>query len=242
MSVVDIIVKAGSLILTLLMLYAIFAVIYAVYLYFSPNTTRPTSGWYWPSFLNAITGAGPQTFSVVASNVAVGNDILGTISNATPTTCMSNCNVTKNCIGFIINTDGTTGNANVCTTFTTLSGLVPAPNANTYIVSGNEPSFVYDIFPNLNIPLPSKIPAYTSKATGSSFGVAKNIMDCAANCSANSTCNGFSISSTSLCAQSNAVTLTTTLAAVAGTTTCIADSSYTPQTIGAPYATSGILP
>lgn len=232
MSPIDTIGKIGTVVISLLMFYLVFVVCYAIYLYFSPNTTRPTVGWYWFQFINNIIGVGPQPFTVATSNIAVGNDVLWTNTNGNLSNCMSNCNITSGCIGFQY-TYGTTGNT--CVSFSGIKALVPPPagtTANTYFVAGNEPSQTYVQFVNQNATTPSSIPSYT----GSS------VLDCGSNCAANSTCNGFALTTlTNLCAQSNTVT-TATLASVAGTSTYILFPTSNIVSVGTPYATAGILP
>jgi hypothetical protein len=229
MSPIDLITKIGSMILSLVMLYIIFVVFYSFYLYINPNTSRPSTGWYWPDFLSTFVGVGPQSFSVATSNIAVGNDTLGQLKNVMATDCMSNCNITKDCIGFVYDSS-----ANTCTTFTTAPGILPGPSqSNVYYVTGNEPSNAYIQFTNMNITTPSSIPAYVSTNIPS---------DCAANCAANSLCTGFAINmTTGMCGQSNSVTTTTTLSSVAGTNTYIL-TPVSLTSLGTPYASSGLLP
>ena len=113
------------------------------------------------------------------------------------------------------------------------SSDLATPYSNVYYITGNEPSNVYTISIGKNITTPSSILAYVS--TNIPF-------DCAANCAVNSKCTGFAINTTTgLCNQSDSVTMTSNLAAVAGTDTYIL-KPVTLTVLGAPYADAGILP
>ena len=217
-----------SIVATCVVLYILFVICYAVYLYFTPNKLRPKSGLFWPSFINNWIGS-PQTFSMVTGRIAVGNDILNKLINVNAVACMSNCNVTKDCIGFIMyNT------SNTCNTFTVISSTIPDVllSANVYVTDGNLPTTQYALDIGKTFSYTSNILSYISSSPA----------DCASNCSSNATCTGFtySILNTTCIQQSNVYFTTSNLTASVGF------NSYTMSTpsfteVGNPYAESGLF-
>ena len=187
MSPIDIALSVAKLTVSLIMLYIIGAIGYAIYLFFNPDMGRP-SGWYWPDFINEWIGM-PKTFSVAYSNLVTGTDILNQLANASVNDCMSNCNQTTDCIGFVY--DST---SNTCNTFSVISSVYPygMNTSNVYIVDGNAPNG-FLVANSKGQSLSSNIAPYSG-----SLG-----LDCAANCAANVTCTGFTMSGTSgsICSQ-----------------------------------------
>ena len=180
MSPIDIALSVAKLTVSLIMLYIIGAIGYAIYLFFNPDVGRP-SGWYWPDFINEWIGM-PKTFSVATSNIAIGTDILDQIINvASANDCMSNCNQTTDCIGFVYNQS-----SNTCNTFSIIGGIFPAEGSlsNVYIVDGNAPNG-FIVHSQMNQVLSSNIAPYS--------GTIELELSCAANCASNVSCTGFSI-------------------------------------------------
>jgi hypothetical protein len=206
MSPIDIAVSIAKLTVSLIMLYIIGAIGYAIYLFFNPDKGRP-SGWYWPDFINEWIGM-PKTFSVATSNIAIGTDILDQIINvASANDCMSNCNNNKDCIGFVY-----VASSNTCNTFSVIGGLLPAAGSsvsNVYIVDGNVPKG-FILKSNMGQSLRSNIAPYSSPWAS---------LDCAANCAANVTCTGFTMSGTPqlLCSQQTDPNFGTALVAITNT-------------------------
>ena len=190
MSPIDIAMSVAKVTVSLIMLYIIGAIGYAIFLFFNADMGRP-SGWYWPDFINDWIGM-PKTFSVATCNVAVGFDVLDNLINvASVNECMSNCNNTTDCIGFVHN-----ASSNTCNTFSVIGGLysVGMCDSNVYIVDGNAPKG-FITHNNMGQSLTSNIAPYTGSILG---------LDCAANCAANVTCTGFTLNITNsggICAQ-----------------------------------------
>jgi hypothetical protein len=201
MSPIDIALSVAKLTVSLIMLYIIGAIGYAIYLFFNPDMGRP-SGWYWPDFINDWIGM-PKTFSVATGNIAVGNDVLDNLINvASVNECMSNCNQNVDCIGFVYNQS-----SNTCNTFSIIGGLFPVDvgGSNVYIVDGNAPKG-FITRDNMGQNLSSNIAPYSG-----SLG-----LDCAANCAANVTCTGFTLVKQT-CSQQTDPTFGTALVATTGT-------------------------
>lgn len=201
MSPIDIALSLAKASVSLIMLYIIGVIGYSLYLFFNADMGRP-SGWYWPDFINEWIGM-PKTFSVATGNVAVGNDVLDNLINvASVNECMSNCNNTADCIGFVHN-----ASSNTCNTFSIIGGIIPAEGllSNVYIVDGNAPKGFIG-HKNMGQSLSSNIAPYSG-----SLG-----MDCAANCAANVTCTGFTLA-LNICAQQTDPTFGTSLTSMTNT-------------------------
>jgi hypothetical protein len=148
----------------------------------------------------------PKTFSVAYSNLVVGTDVLDNLINvASANECMSNCNQTTDCIGFVYNQS-----SNTCNTFSIIGGLFPAEGSlsNVYIVDGNAPNG-FILMAKMGQSLSSNIAPYSGS----------NGLDCAANCASNVTCTGFTMSGTpaQLCSQQTDPKFGTALVATTGT-------------------------
>jgi hypothetical protein len=202
MSPIDIALSVAKVTVSLIMLYIIGAIGYALFLFFNADMGRP-SGWYWPDFINDWIGM-PKTFSVATGNVAVGNDVLDKLINvASVNECMSNCNQNVDCIGFVHN-----ASSNTCNTFSIIGGLYPLDlgGSNVYIVDGNAPKG-FIMRDNMGQSLSSNIAPYSTGSLG---------LDCAANCAANVTCTGFTLVGLT-CSQQTDPTFGTALVATTGT-------------------------
>jgi hypothetical protein len=218
MSPIDIALSLAKASVSLIMLYIIGAILYSLYLFFNADMGRP-SGWYWPDFINEWIGM-PKTFSVATCNVAVGFDVIDNIINvASVNDCMSNCNQTTDCIGFVHNPS-----SNTCNTFSIIGGLysVGMCDSNVYIVDGNAPKgFITRI--NMGQSLTSNIAPYTGSILG---------LDCAANCAANVTCTGFTLNVTNsggICSQQTDPTFGTALIATTGTSSYLVGDMKLPS-------------
>jgi hypothetical protein len=220
MSPIDIAISVAKLTVSLIMLYIIGAIGYAIYLFFNPDVGRP-SGWYWPDFINDWIGM-PKTFSVAYSNLVVGTDVLDNLINvASANECMSNCNQTTDCIGFVYNQS-----SNTCNTFSIIGGLFPVDvgGSNVYIVDGNAPNG-FIAYGNMGQNLTSNIAQYSG-----SLG-----LDCAANCAANVTCTGFTFTNTNICAQQTDPKFGTSLTSMTNTT------SFTKGDLKLPSSDNGYI-
>ena len=219
MSPIDIALSLAKASVSLIMLYIIGVIGYSLYLFFNADMGRP-SGWYWPDFINEWIGL-PKTFSVATGNVAVGNDVLDNLINvASVNDCMSNCNHTTDCIGFVYN-----ASSNTCNTFSIIGGVYPMNDvSNVYIVDGNAPKG-FIAHSNMGQNLTSNIARYSG-----SLG-----LDCAANCAANVTCTGFTFIAPNICAQQTDPTFGATLTSMTNTT------SYTMGDLKLPSSGNGYI-
>jgi hypothetical protein len=213
---------------TVCVLYILFVICYSVYLYFTPNKLRPKSAFYWPSFINNWLG-NPQTFSMAAGSIAVGNDILNTLTNVHAVDCMSNCNVTENCVGFTMY-----DTSNTCNTFTVISSTIPdlTSRANVYVTDGNVPTSQYILNLGKTYSQTSNIQSYISSSPA----------NCGSNCSSNAVCTGFTynILNGTCIQQSNVYFTTSNLTAATGFNSYTRGSiNYTE--VGNPYAESGLF-
>lgn len=206
MSPIDIALSVAKATVSLIMLYIIGVIGYSLYLFFNADKGRP-SGWYWPDFINEWIGM-PKTFSIAISNTAVGVDLLDLVSNVSVNDCMSNCNNTQDCIGFVYNST-----SNTCNTFSVISSVFPygTDSSNVYIVDGNAPRG-FLVQNSKGQVLSSNITPYTPTTPQPS-------LECAANCASNVTCTGFTMSGTSgsLCSQQTDPTFGTVLIDAPGT-------------------------
>lgn len=208
MSPIDIALSIAKVTVSLIMLYIIGAIGYAIYLFFNPDKGRP-SGWYWPDFINDWIGM-PKTFSVAYGNVAIGTDLLDNIINVSSVNdCMSNCNNTQDCIGFVHN-----ASSNTCNTFSIISALSPISDgiSNVYVVDGNIPNgFVVNT--GVGQTLSSNIAPYITTDP--------LLKDCFANCASNVTCTGIILTVTTsgaTCALQTDPTFGTSLTSMTGKT------------------------
>ena len=218
MSPIDIALSLAKASVSLIMLYILGVIVYSLYLFFNADMGRP-SGWYWPDFINEWIGM-PKTFSVAYSNIATGTDVIDIVANVSVNDCMSNCNQTTDCIGFVYNST-----SNTCNTFSIISSVFPygMDSSNVYIVDGNAPRG-FLVQNSKGQVLSSNIASYTPTTPSPS-------LECATMCASNVTCTGFTMSGTSgsVCSQQTDPTFGTALIATTGTNSYLVGDMKLPS-------------
>lgn len=155
----------------------------------------------------------PSTFSYFPQFAGLGaSTVYKTFSNAMVSSCMINCESansrgkTAKCVGF----DFQQGTSNICTLYSTMDGIVAAPDGNTlYFIDGLDTARQYAAYGDKTMPtLESSNIIQSSERFG-----------CFSNCTSNATCTGLLYSNTNTCILFNTPFDSTKLIAEANTTT-----------------------
>lgn len=182
MGAAEILQNLPSVVMTLVVFYILFVVVYSIYLLINRKNESiiPPTSWWWPTMLNQYLHVYPRNYVYMSNVTASTSFVSNTFSNVSSAKmCKTKCeNSPDDCVGFEINLL-----SNTCVTYSSIG--FPIEHSNSiYVVKGNEPSDVYKTYLNKQV-------NSTTPASNIASFIATSYIQCSSNCSSNVTCLGF---------------------------------------------------